>query len=172
MRGEHYTLVNNGVKPAGSSPHARGTLFAFFLVFVVGGIIPACAGNTIRYSFGLPDDWDHPRMRGEHQRLSYAVVAPSGSSPHARGTPVLKGFIVSKFGIIPACAGNTATRLNCGMPPWDHPRMRGEHFLRFSAKPPKMGSSPHARGTLNPCNPLRIAGGIIPACAGNTPLRV
>ena len=46
--------------------------------------------------------------------------------------------------------------------------MRGEHGGRLSARMWRMGSSPHARGTLNPATPEIDQTGIIPACAGNT----
>ena len=93
-------------------------------------IIPACAGNT-------------------GTRVCQLVIMP-GSSPHARGTPLtarkptasardhprMRGEHVlvqqqrnALVGIIPACAGNTASAF--------------EYLWRWP------GSSPHARGTLD-----------------------
>ena len=136
----------------------------------VARIIPACAGNTGETE--LCDEWcpgssphargtrarwaasttcprDHPRMRGEHARMTnvgnatariipacagntwlFAVETEmaSGSSPHARGTPCTQ----------------TAPSVGTG----DHPRMRGEHHERVDAR--------------------LVDVGIIPACAGNT----
>ena len=66
MRGEHVTLQPRYVAKRGSSPHARGTLCGCFRACRVGGIIPACAGNTRRAYKKLTRRRDHPRMRGEH----------------------------------------------------------------------------------------------------------
>ena len=168
MRGEHIGQDLGISIDGGSSPHARGTLKLSAGVHQASGIIPACAGNTVRYSFGLPDEWDHPRMRREHIDLAASSSRTAGSSPHARGTLQCIGRSRCGVGIIPACAGNTliciAIRRNC----WDHPRMRGEHspirFKMFSSS----GSSPHARGTPFIFSPPSDENGIIPACAGNT----
>ena len=71
-------------------------------------------------------------------------------------------------GIIPACAGSTHHLLQPSRPPWDHPRMRGEHRLILSFFSSTRGSSPHARGAL-PAVLMPVArAGIIPACAGST----
>ena len=50
----------------------------------------------------------------------------------------------------------------------DHPRMRGEHTVRRRPLLPRLGSSPHARGTLVWLDDDTGDPGIIPACAGNT----
>ena len=97
----------------------------------------------------LPSERDHPRIRGEHARVSAYNPVPrgiipayagntdggvkrrrelQGSSPHTRGTP---------------CRAAT------GRPsPRDHPRIRGEH------------ETMHRAHVVDP--------GIIPAYAGNT----
>ena len=48
MRGEHHRSASNATHPTGSSPHARGTLESRKTVNDQVGIIPACAGNTLR----------------------------------------------------------------------------------------------------------------------------
>ncbi len=53
----------------------------------------------------------------------------------------------------------------------DHPRMRGEHYPCGSRAEGSVGSSPHARGTLRGLSLPHGSTGIIPACAGNTPIR-
>ena len=45
-RGEHVWLYENAVKPAGSSPLARGTQEAINYLDLDNGLIPARAGNT------------------------------------------------------------------------------------------------------------------------------
>ena len=171
MRGEHtavklMTDLDLGIIPAcagstrffpvitnsalGSSPHARGA---------------PC--TTYWQSIG----WgDHPRMRGEHQRLARNGEDVLGIIPACAGSTVLaQAGAVRAGGIIPACAGSTFAANGvpfCAMGSsphargalighvWltvlseDHPRMRGEHHGgRFEA------AAQH---------------GIIPACAGST----
>ena len=48
--------------------------------------------------------------------------------------------------------------------------MRGEHGIGLTVDVDALGSSPHARGTLQIREAIGMAKGIIPACAGNTSL--
>ena len=66
MRGEHLLWCVTVCGGLGSSPHARGTRWGCEGVGCVGGIIPACAGNTVRSAAWRRPARDHPRMRGEH----------------------------------------------------------------------------------------------------------
>ena len=155
---------------SGSSPHTRGTpsqgrpaasaardhprirgehRYPHMMPALVGGIIPAYAGNTSRESCDrarrlgssphtrgtLPPTFpqplyrrDHPRIRGDTQRLQGRHRRVRGSSPHTRGT------------LTRVQASSRQAR--------DHPRIRGEHCP---------GPIPR-RGYI----------GIIPAYAGNT----
>ena len=148
VRGEHYAASRLGIRRAGSSPRARGTLCGTRAALRGNRIIPACAGNTgvarcIRGAVA-----DHPRVRGEHVPATTTAKAMVGSSPRARGTHLAslrRGYVAR---IIPACAGNTAQRAV---------------FAQLGD-----GSSPRARGTLNLQKRPRPHSRIIPACAGNT----
>ena len=108
MRGEHASVANLWTCPAGSSPHARGTLSRAGRGSTVRRFIPACAGNTADRRAACWGQLVHPRMRGEHSMPGPCSMACTGSSPHARGTRApIRGFLGScRF--IPACAGNTA----------------------------------------------------------------
>ena len=152
----------------GSSPHARGTLHAGREGIDGRGIIPACAGNTRSRPASQPRWRDHPRMRGEHPSTISSQQSTIGSSPHARGTPMVESGISWRQGIIPACAGNTCQRWRILSLRWDHPRMRGEHEYSIARTSRARGSSPHARGTREADVRLPRRDGIIPACAGNT----
>ena len=96
----------------------------------------------------MKQHWDHPRMRGEHLPVSFESESSWGSSPHARGALSLAAGVPIEVGIIPACAGSTASLRPSGGSCWDHPRMRGEHEKQPYHGLARAGSSPHARGAL------------------------
>ena len=73
-------------------------------------------------------------------------------------------------GIIPACAGSTNVTSPVKNRYGDHPRMRGEHFPCSLVSHTRAGSSPHARGARLAVVEELGRPGIIPACAGSTPL--
>ena len=147
MRGEHVKIISHATIHMGSSPHARGTLGKVGGGQRVGGIIPACAGNTGHSRLIVSHAWDHPRMRGEHRGKYHMQKTLPGSSPHARGTQDWAGSFEQDRGIIPACAGNTRLRKHGPRLHGDHPRMRGEHLKLVIRHGVPWGSSPHARGT-------------------------
>ena len=133
------------------------------------GIIPACAGNTAPEAKASRASRDHPRVRGEHGLIACPALAVFGSSPRARGTPIPYIRFLAATGIIPACAGNTPRDCRPNRPPWDHPRVRGEHNWPLQLRYAPKGSSPRARGTLDSVEFVARRDRIIPACAGNTP---
>ena len=168
MRGEHALPECLSTRFPGSSPHARGALISVYKLCRDVGIIPACAGSTRRRrAFGHVHG-DHPRMRGEHSPVTSPSSRHGGSSPHARGALVHDEGVDSDGGIIPACAGSTEEVQNVLVAPGDHPRMRGEHFDPMNRSYMNQGSSPHARGAQVLVRREKVAGGIIPACAGST----
>ena len=105
-RGAHTVVHADGVN-AGSSPHARGALYECCDVIQATGIIPACAGSTTTDDVLVGYDWDHPRMRGEHNLTGAVSGSAKGSSPHARGAQAGRRDAQDVHGIIPACAGST-----------------------------------------------------------------
>ena len=114
----------------------------------MSGIIPAYAGSTPCGTVILTEEWDHPRIRGEHRAVVQPKLHPLGSSPHTRGAPLW--------------TGSTSSR------PPDHPRIRGEHVPTVLAAQVFWGSSPHTRGA-HPCHVKGIKWSrIIPAYAGST----
>ena len=168
MRGEHIVGLRLFVHHVGSSPHARGAHRLELQNLAGLGIIPACAGSTANTGSSGTAAWDHPRMRGEHDRTGEAYPDHEGSSPHARGARAVRFHPLSVRGIIPACAGST--HLVHVETPFDkdHPRMRGEHLGSGFVKLLRQGSSPHARGARLVALAAAAGPGIIPACAGST----
>ena len=88
-----------------------------------------------------------------------------------RGAPLFLQLFVSGIGIIPACAGSTLTAMPAYAGIGDHPRMCGEHGQGPVRRRPEAGSSPHVRGALDVGDENRRTFGIIPACAGSTPVQ-
>ena len=111
---------------------------------------------------------DHPRVCGEHADYPLHIDVISGSSPRMRGTQGRQQHGDSRRGIIPAYAGNTGCSMGCPRPFRDHPRVCGEHLVRFKTCAPSAGSSPRMRGTPKLVFRCHIIIGIIPAYAGNT----
>ena len=146
--GEHLHRWGIYGMSKGSSPRVRGTLLPCPRPPTPRGIIPACAGNTRMVAEWDNVERDHPRVCGEHEWDSPAARDAWGSSPRVRGTLMVGYLTGTDSGIIPACAGNTATPLAVRSLSRDHPRVCGEH---------KHGVK---RGHLTTW--------IIPACAGNT----
>ena len=99
------------------------------------------------------------------------MMAISGSSPLARGTPATKWPLDSNTRFIPARAGNTANADGRDAPRAVHPRSRGEHLILRMSRANLGGSSPLARGTPPECPGARALCRFIPARAGNTLVR-
>ena len=147
IRGEHSRLHLVLNRRPGSSPHSRGTPSRCQWMFSIPGIIPAFAGNTIMRWIRRNIGRDHPRIRGEHPEESSQEASGRGSSPHSRGTRVLRPWRDDRHGIIPAFAGNTRP-VNAKITlTKDHPRIRGEHSTAALCSRCCPGSSPHSRGT-------------------------
>ena len=168
MCGEHMADRIAANPEQGSSPRVRGTHRGDDDDDGVRGIIPACAGNTIRRHAVARRRRDHPRVCGEHVIGGQYRSAGEGSSPRVRGT--LRQFRdpIDVRGIIPACAGNTQSLLKMLPAIRDHPRVCGEHMVGYLAGTDATGSSPRVRGTRSAAIIGLFELGIIPACAGNT----
>ena len=71
--------------PAGSSPRMRGKRTRWFFRCPPARIIPAHAGQTIRWSADRRCPADHPRACGANRRFTRSCPLPHGSSPRMRG---------------------------------------------------------------------------------------
>ena len=111
---------------------------------------------------------DHPRSRGVYSPVEFVYEIVDGSSPLARGLPLIPARKRAPSRIIPARAGFTMRGL--GGTAWDkdHPRSRGVYRSAVHLSFTVAGSSPLARGlrrgSPTPCASRRI----IPARAGFT----
>ncbi len=107
-------------------------------------------------------------MRGEHRRPTTSSRNSPGPSPRARGAHPVGLHGRHRRGTIPACAGSTSPSPHRGISGRDHPRVRGEHFVRSFAGVRQQGPSPRARGALPTSVEADVRAGTIPACAGST----
>ena len=127
IRGEHGVIDHVGDLGWGSSPHTRGARTGWAVPGISAGIIPAYAGSTSLVSQSIHLDPDHPRIRGEHEKIAEAAERCGGSSPHTRGAPFLRPSSPLRGRIIPAYAGSTTPSNARKGQAGDHPRIRGEH---------------------------------------------
>ena len=170
MCGEHAWAFSLTSSKSGSSPHVRGARGFMLSEAVHCGIIPACAGSTPQMTHSISITWDHPRMCGEHIVKHVRPCSKRGSSPHVRGARIPSQRQGRLSGIIPACAGSTTGSPGRAHSRRDHPRMCGEHTKELAIGECTVGSSPHVRGARLTLSTQPPATGIIPACAGSTPL--
>ena len=167
MGGEHSVMQRRCTPFFGSSPHGRGT---YGLSGRGNGhirFIPAWAGNisaATRRGIAAPV---HPRMGGEHARSANSGCYTDGSSPHGRGTCLRAARRALRGRFIPAWAGNIRTCRICSRRSTVHPRMGGEHTYALTLAASGTGSSPHGRGTSEPCGAAYRCRRFIPAWAGN-----
>ena len=105
-------------------------------------------------------------MRGEGTGAASIRSGRRGSSPHARGGRPRTSGSSWPPRLIPACAGRASACPPPGTPAGAHPRMLGEGDPCTIGRDPPGGSSPHARGGLDPAEHEPLVLGLIPACAG------
>ena len=131
-------------------------------------IIPARAGFTGRHHAHPRGHEDHPRSRGVYALIGGLPPGSTGSSPLARGLPILFYASRGQIRIIPARAGFTSGSAWPFCSLRDHPRSRGVYKKLRTKDCAVVGSSPLARGLpIRTVSPHTVHG-IIPARAGFT----
>ena len=113
----------------GSSPRVRGKRTSGPRRRGWRGLIPACAGKTLRARNSCRPFRAHPRVCGENlcDGATYPVV--QGSSPRVRGKPARPARSRRARGLIPACAGKTPGVWRRPPGGGAHPRVCGENRL-------------------------------------------
>ena len=91
-----------------------------------------------------------------------------GSSPRVRSRRCAGGGGSVRCGIISACAEQTNSIVRCRYPDWDHLRVCGADARQAAATEINRGSSPRVRSRPTAAGGVRIAIGIISACAEQT----
>ena len=111
--------------PGGSSPRVRGLPQTPTVCWPDGWIIPARAGFTGQFYFGVGCVQDHPRACGVYRERGCPFGLEGGSSPRVRG--LLSGALLASLvcRIIPARAGFTWSQMTAADRRRDHPRACG-----------------------------------------------
>ena len=136
-----------------------------------GRIIPAHAGQTPIHVIPFMIIPDHPRACGANPVLDWRVYLLVGSSPRMRGKPVCVQAFAVRTRIIPAHAGQTMPKMLSIDLCTDHPRACGANAQRDERAATVAGSSPRMRGKRWSRRPRCHSPRIIPAHAGQTPVR-
>ena len=109
--GENEILTAEDLNAQGSSPRVRGKRWNRCHPCYNSGLIPACAGKTVRRpSLSMPG-WAHPRVCGENIPQHGMKCPQPGSSPRVRGKQRQGEQLAASEGLIPACAGKTLNDL-------------------------------------------------------------
>ena len=111
-------------------------------------ITPAYAGKSSTAPMIPTGGWDHPRVCGEKQILTYARMGNAG--------------------ITPAYAGKSRYRSLCAAACRDHPRVCGEKKKMNARKDKRMGSPPRMRGKAGKPAGRAVRVRITPAYAGKS----
>ena len=166
-RGEHTMTMTFGIAVLGSSPLARGARLGRLQPHPSAGIIPARAGSTRSTSSLGKWKADHPLSRAEHSLRRVGVLAER-IIPARAGSTRRTSSATSASRDHPRSRGEHLPRIAVGSAHTDHPRSRGEHDDGQKAVFVGTGSSPLARGALDPEPVHGPARRIIPARAGST----
>ena len=134
------------VHRVGSSPRMRGKLLVTNRGVRPAGIIPAHAGQTCCTCGGMDANADHPRACGANGPTMTDDGSGYGSSPRMRGKQTNNCLRYYPPRIIPAHAGQTASKKSFHRRRPDHPRACGANQYDHFYETPRHGSSPRMRG--------------------------
>ena len=107
-------------------------------------------------------------MCGENEHFHELNIVEKGSSPRVRGKRSPSSPTRRPCGLIPACAGKTASTVPSGVRARAHPRVCGENLCPLTHAKTRMGSSPRVRGKRTAHAAASTTRRLIPACAGKT----
>ena len=147
----------------------RGKVPFRFVVVACGGITPAYAGKSRKWTGTRLRTWDHPRLCGEKRLFSVLPAYHKGSPPPMRGKVRTGKLRHEQPRITPAYAGKSFQFAFQGFRFWDHPRLCGEKLIFLGASKVFEGSPPPMRGKVIQDCRSRQCIGITPAYAGKSP---
>ena len=157
-------------KCGGSSPRVRSRHHDGDPDHRPRGIISACAEQTLSDPFVVTLSGDHLRVCGADRSAGCRQARTWGSSPRVRSRPVSPVRSLMTFGIISACAEQTAWTGRRRVTDWDHLRVCGADTSLRGMRPSHSGSSPRVRSRRRCLGRQPMPVRIISACAEQTRL--
>ena len=133
---------------------------------LIGGSIPANAGEPDSRQRSTWRGWVYPRERGGTQQQQQGGGYAGGLSPRTRGNPWSTCCWLARGGSIPANAGEPRRTVPSGGNPRVYPRERGGTDSIMSDAKKYEGLSPRTRGNLTALRTGNVESGSIPANAG------
>ena len=118
------------------------------------------------------DKQDHPRLCGEKKRQAETEVLQPGSPPPMRGKVLDLLEDLCAVGITPAYAGKSTVGYEESIAYRDHPRLCGEKKAYVSVVECTQGSPPPMRGKVPRLCRKWTHGGITPAYAGKSTIKI
>ncbi len=169
-RGATLTVKVLGTTLSGLSPHARGNRASCPGCAMTTGSIPARAGQPGVVSWLRYDHRVYPRTREATTTCPTIRQHRQGLSPHARGNRQPRLQPRSRWGSIPARAGQPTSSSAAKALSAVYPRTRGATRQQRAQHAPAHGLSPHARGNHESFGLDVGDGRSIPARAGQPAL--
>ena len=168
VRGDHSWAGERRDDCLGTPPRARGSRPSVATSGRSLGNTPACAGITARCRPPGREDWEHPRVRGDHEARPPRVAFGAGTPPRARGSRAVSCVDARPSGNTPACAGITPKARTRSRGCREHPRVRGDHATILDGLRQRAGTPPRARGSREARQQHSGRWWNTPACAGIT----
>ena len=157
---------------SGSPPPMRGKVPAVGTCKTPVGITPAYAGKSHSVPAFSKVLRDHPRLCGEKGDLKLSNGCINGSPPPMRGKVIISTSNSFRHRITPAYAGKSFFADFRSNLSWDHPRLCGEKFASYGTSIAPTGSPPPMRGKVFFQPLAKSLGGITPAYAGKSQIRL
>ncbi len=154
-----------------SSPHARGSSPPGRPPHPRYRVVPARAGIFPMVGILLLVNFSRPRTRGDLPDSFSGAVVLLESSPHARGSSLLRPAAGRGDDVVPARAGIFPSTGSRPRPRTRRPRTRGDLPRPAVCWSWARRSSPHARGSSPGLHRGGLTHGVVPARAGIFPDR-
>ena len=155
-------------RKAGSSPRVRSRLLLLLCMFLIAGIISACAEQTMTLPTNSLNLRDHLRVCGADEICLCEYGCALGSSPRVRSRPYEHPHQRDEGGIISACAEQTRLFGFGRLLRKDHLRVCGADNPNDTDRSKPPGSSPRVRSRHFGVRFCSRRDGIISACAEQT----